>query len=309
MAPAHFQFCLECGSALLQGSPVALPPPPPRRLDLEAVPGRLAPNERVGDWQLRDVIAHGGFAEVYLAEHLTTGRRVAIKALAQSLVQSPYAVERFIAEARLLERVRHPNIVQLLALAHADRPFLVLELIEGPSLAAWMQRGARADRAMLWALADQLARALAAVHAAGVMCRDLQPANIMLVDERATSFKLIDLGAASEPMDDDPEREPVLRGAPLYMAPEVLRSGPRPASDLYALGLVLYELASGQQPFQGRDLGDIIVRILQVEPPKLSRRDLPRAFRKLIMRLLDKDPANRPTALELVAALSPLRPP
>lgn len=324
MAAAQYLFCMYCGHDLVQPvamPPPALPPPPPlppqpppralpRRIqdcrvldDLEALPGHFAPEQRVGYWQLHDVVAHGGFAEVYRAEHRSTGRQVAIKVLLPQLAQSPYAVERFIAEGRLLDRVRHPNIVQLLYMARAERPFLVLEWIAGPSLAQWRQRGGRADRAMLWALASQVANALATVHAEGAMVRDLQPNNILFADEAAPTFKLIDFGVASEPIHDDPEREHALMGTPLYMAREVLLGNPRPASDLYALGLVLYELASGTNPFAGHHVGDILQRTLTVEPPPLKRRDLPRAFRKLIMGLLDKDPTRRPDANALVDAL------
>ena len=239
--------------------------------------------QQVANYRLVRELGRGGMGEVWLAEHVAIASRVAIKLIAAD--DDDHARDRFLREAKAAASVRHPGIVAVSdfgTLEHGGA-YLVMELLEGESLAQRLARGPLGEPATL-ELALQVADALAAAHAAGIVHRDLKPANVFLVRDIAvrggTRARLLDFGIAKPTLshgDISLTASDAIIGTPMYMAPEqcASRFGPVDArSDLYALGIVIYEMIAGKPPFAGPTLGDLIEQQVHVEPVGSSRVDL-----------------------------------
>jgi hypothetical protein len=255
-------------------------------------------------------IETGPIVEVYRATQVTLGRRVTIKALAASVVpSSPFAaaLER---EARLLAQLAHPNLVALYDFVRrGDQLWLVLEAVDGWSLAELIERGKRFSQGAAAAIARALALGLAHAHARGIVHRDVRPANVMIT--KSGGVKLTDFSVASderlptapELLDGGSGAQPSLA----YASPEqVLGEPPDPRSDLFSLGALLYELIAGKTPFGAGDDPTATLRIRNEPPPPLARfvPDLNPALERVVQRCLQKMPAHRyQTANELAAAL------
>jgi eukaryotic-like serine/threonine-protein kinase len=252
----------------------------------------------------------GPIVEQYRAVQIPLGRPVTIKALGPSILpSSPFAaaLER---EARLLAKLGHPNIVALHDFVQAgDRMWLVLEHVEGTNLADVQKRAGKLPQAAAVAVALAIAEGLAHAHARGVVHRDLTPANVLV--SKSGDIKLTDFSVAS---DERLPTAPELLDGPsgkrslAYASPEqVLGEQPDPRSDLFSLGVVLFELLSGKPPFGGADDPGTTLRIRNEQPPPLTRfvPDLLPALERLVQRCLQKLPAHRfPSARELAASLS-----
>ena len=240
-------------------------------------------------YELGERLGHGGMAEVRLATDRRLGREVAVKLLRGDLAEQSTARRRFEAEARTAARLSHPNIVTVYdsGTMPDGKPYLVMELIEGEPVA----RLAPLSPGRALELAEQVAGALAYMHARGVVHCDLTPQNV-LVDAFGQA-KLTDFGVASA--DAAPVGE-VVYGSAAYLAPERLRGAPTsPAVDLYALGATLYHLLTGRPPYAARDPSELLARVETGPPSPVSAvvPGVPPAVDDLVARALAPDPADR----------------
>lgn len=249
---------------------------------------------RLGSYTLESKLGSGGMAEVWRAS-APDGHAVAVKmVLARRLDDEARA--RFRREIRIMMELRHPNIVRLDDWGElAGSPYLVMELIDGPTLSQRLDQGPPSHKEILtWGL--QIAEALAAVHELDVVHRDLKPANVMLTER---GVKLMDFGVGYLGRQGLTRRGETV-GTPGHVAPEQLRGGaPTPRSDLYALGVVLYECVADRPPFVAETVGELLKLQLQGDPPPLEG---PAGLTNLIMRLLARDPKERPANAREVAA-------
>lgn len=266
----------------------------------------------IGRYELQGVLGRGGFATVYRALDPTTGRAVALKVLHPHLADDPAVRERFVRESQALSRVRHPNVVAVYEAGEVGRTvFLATELIEGRTLSAHCAERGPLPLAEALGIADQIAAALEALHAAGLVHRDVKPQNVLL--ETATGRAvLLDLGLVRALGSASVTRSDVFVGTPGFMAPEQLRAGEQvtPRTDIYQLGATLYTLLTGRPPFEG-DPAQVLTAVLSAQPadPRVLRPDLPPAVVAALMQALAKDPAARPaSARELIARLRTAQP-
>ncbi|MBW8761822.1 MAG: serine/threonine protein kinase [Microbacterium sp.] len=262
-----------------------------------------------GRYRLLDRLGRGGMATVYRAEDAILERTVAIKLIRHD-PEVPFAADRVHTEKALLAAVNHPALVTLFD-AHLDPgtpQYLVMELVDGPSLARRMTHGplSSADAAQI---GEDLANALEAVHAAGIIHRDVKPSNVLLAPPATASgrwtAKLADFGIACTP-ETSKVRTGVVLGTAAYMAPEQLRDLPlTPAADIYALGLVLLEALTGRHGYPiGTSLESARVRL--TEPPDIPDAVSP-GWRQLILWMTQVDPEERPSAEEVAAEIRGFR--
>jgi serine/threonine-protein kinase len=244
---------------------------------------------------------------VYLAAHELTGERVALKVLDSQFANHPEVVARLFAEQDLSSRTRHPALVEIRAARRSsdDVPYLVMEYLAGETL------GAVADRTPLElpatvSICAQVAAALAALHDAGVMHCDVKHDNVFVLAANGQGqprVKLIDFGV-SRLVDEAHADDAAIAGTPWCMAPEQWRGQPSTASDVYALGCLLYDLITGVPPFDG-SLPELMLKHLEQRPARPSwLAKLPGELERLILRALAKDPAHRPTMAELARELT-----
>ncbi len=264
-----------------------------------------------GRYRLSERLASGGMGAVWRGEDIELGRPVAVKLLHEGLLDDPSSRERFRREARAAAALAHPNIAAVYDFGEdGARPFLVMELVEGETLAARLAREGPLDPAEVTRIGAAVAEALAAAHEAGVVHRDVKPGNVML----ATSgqVKVLDFGIAATPDATTLTASGSVLGTAPYLAPERVR-GDRatPASDLYALGVMLYEMLAGEAPFARETPAATALAHLHDEPPPLRARrpDTPPALAALVAALLEKDPAARPASGAVVAASLGAAPP
>src|SRR6266540_584806 len=271
-----------------------------------------------GNYRVTSLIGEGGMGVVYLAEHATIGRRAAVKVLRPGLTESPELARRFFNEARAANAIRHPGIVEVFdsGTLPSGVSYIVMELLEGESLAARLRRGPL-PAAEARNLAAQTASALAAAHAAGIVHRDLKPDNLFLTpddrDASAELVKVLDFGIAKLGMDASSTgsvrtRTGSVMGTPAYMSPEQCRGTKEldRRTDIYALGAILYEMLCGQTPFVSAGFGEMIHMHISVPPtsPRVFAPSVPEDLERIIMRCLAKEPDDRlQTMGEVQAAL------
>ena len=262
-----------------------------------------APDTRIAArYRIVRFIAAGGMGEVYEAEDLVLGTQVALKTLRAELSDSDRAIERLRRETVLARKITHPNVCRMFDVGeHEGRVFLTMELLAGDTLASRIP----IPLAELPRLAGQLVAALAAAHAAGIVHRDLKPGNVILVGDRAV---VTDFGLARSAGTDAEVSltgDTALLGTPAYMAPEQVEGrDATPASDLYALGVVLYEAATGARPFDEETAMATATARLHKDPtrPRAHRRELDPRWEAIILRCLARDPAARPASAAQVLA-------
>jgi serine/threonine protein kinase len=282
--------------------------------------GRLAPwgedplvGQTVGHYRITKLLGAGGMGRVYRAVQPNIGSRVAIKVLTTAAAQDGDLVDRFFAEARAVNLINHENLVNIIDLAHLPdgRPYIVMEYLDGAPLSTTMKtKGPQLPLGGVVKLIVEVLDALGAAHQRGIVHRDLKPDNIFVTQTgrpEVLDFGIAKLDPRLEGRSDPRTRLGAILGTPQYMSPEQARGMPIDArSDLYSLGLILYESITGVPPFVSESALELMH--LHVEaaprPPRQLRRDLPAALESAILRALAKDPAQRfGSAQEMAMAL------
>ncbi|HSF43995.1 MAG TPA: protein kinase, partial [Thermoanaerobaculia bacterium] len=244
-------------------------------------------------YRIERFVGSGGMGSVYKAFDPTLGRAVALKFLHRN---EPKLTERFLREARSQARVDHPNVCRVYEVGEVEgRPYIAMQYVDGRSLAESCEEIPLAGKV---ALLRDVARAVHAAHRTGLVHRDLKPGNILLAksDSGAIHPYVVDFGLAQEQSDTSLTRTGMVSGTPAYISPEQAQGKPLdPRTDVYSLGVVLYEILAGLQPFTGSNLAQILVRIVQEDPPPLARAapSIPRDLSTLVAKCLEKDPARR----------------
>jgi serine/threonine protein kinase len=264
----------------------------------------------VGQYRVHQFLGEGGMGTVFRVEHIALERMYALKVLRSRVVErDPTAAQRFLREARTAARIRHPNIVDVIDFGYMPdgRPYFVMELLEGESLADRVSRGALPPAEVV-VIARQLATALAAAHDRGVIHADVTPSNALIVAGSELHVKLVDFGLAELAgeglRDENPE---FVLGTPAYISPEQLRGlAPTDRSDQYGLGAVLFELLTGSPPFHDDDLRTLCMMHIQAPIPAVEspHGPLPPRLADLVTTCLQKTPQSRfPGMRALLAAL------
>ena len=279
-------------------------------------PDVLPPGAKAGPWRVERELGRGGMGAVYAVVHEEIGKRAALKVVHRRLLTPEFNLERVMFEAKVVNQVGHPNIVDIFETGSLPdgRPYIVMERLEGQPLSV------RADEAKV--LPDlaitillQVCDALIAAHAAGVIHRDLKLDNLFLCDNpeapQAPKVKVLDWGIAKVVNHDVRHTvEGQLVGTPQYLSPEQARGGSvTPQSDVYSLGVMAYELFLEQLPFEAETAAEIMVMHLKAlpPPPRDLWPDIPEQLEALLLRMLAKHPDNRPTMLEVARELEVVR--
>lgn len=262
----------------------------------------LTPGTEIGGYRIDSLISQGGMGAVYRAVQLSVDRVVAFKTLLHD--GNPKAVERFKQEAKIVARISHPNVVQVLDLREEGGVlFIAMELVEGVDLSTRLKEAGPLDEATAIDYMRQSAEALAAAHAKGVIHRDVKPSNIMLT--AGNVVKVMDFGIAKSVVEETQiTRAGALLGTPDYMPPEQISGEAADArSDIYALGATFYHLAAGRPPFVGKVYTDVLVahKVETALPLTEVARGIGRGFSEFIAGCLAKEPARRPSSMEAVA--------
>ncbi|MGQ0762056.1 MAG: protein kinase domain-containing protein [Acidobacteriota bacterium] len=269
--------------------------------DARFIPGAILAER----YRIVGLLGKGGMGEVYRADDLKLGQPVALKFLPEHLLSDGAALARFHREVRVARQVSHRNVCRVYDIGETDgRHFLSMEYIKGEELSSLIRRIGRLPQDKAIQIARQICAGLAAAHEVGVLHRDLKPSNVMIDEHgnaRITDFGLA--GLAEEFREDEKHA-----GTPAYMAPEQLEGGTFTVrSDIYSLGLVLYELFTGKRAFEAPTLGELIkLRRSDTTPTTPSEivKDLDPTIERAIGRCLHKDPAQRPaSALQVAASL------
>jgi serine/threonine protein kinase len=265
------------------------------------------PGFTIGErYTIEGLIGVGGMGFVFEAKHTLLGKRVALKLLRPDLAQNADHVTRFLREAKLSSQLAHPNVVSVSDFGRDknNHIFLVMELLVGRSLADAFEDGQASEPRAAFAIIRQICRALEAAHSAGIAHRDLTPRNIFLaeISGRSDCVKLLDFGISRLLGDQDRVTSTgVAVGTTIYMPPEQLRGQPSQDHrvDLYALGVIAYQLFTGELPFLGENAAELIAEKLSAHRPDLSTSTLSTrapALVQLLSECLDPDPQRRPSS-------------
>ena len=327
------RFCASCGKAVSRSKPMATPDematidyeatatsplPPPRTpsssshsasrnsavVDYLISEGRFLPGRLIaGRYRIIALLGKGGMGEVYRADDLTLGQAIAMKFLPEEAITHEGMMERFKNEVRIARRVSHPNVCRVYDVGDVDgQTFFTMEYVDGEDLASLLRRIGRLPQDKAVEIARQICAGLAAAHGKGVLHRDLKPANIML-DGRG-QVVITDFGLAG--VADDIRGTEIRSGTPAYMAPEQIEGREvTMLSDIYALGLVLYEIFTGRRAFAEKAVGVLHGREEHTPSrPTSVVKDLDPIVEKVILRCLENEPSSRPAnALAVSAAL------
>ena len=266
----------------------------------------FAPGNMVADrYRVVSLLGRGGMGEVYGADDLKLGQRVALKFLPMDRGKSTSWRDQFYAEVRMARQVSHPNVCRVYDVGESDgRLFLSMEFVDGEDLASLLRRIGRLPDDKAVEIAQQLCAGLGAAHRSGVLHRDLKPSNVM-IDGKGRA-RITDFGLAIATSEADQKTGPA--GTPGYLAPELLNgAAPSVQSDLYALGLVLYELFTGKKAFDASSLAEFHRKQTETNPtpPSSVVKNFDPVVERAILRCLDRDPAQRPRSALSVAASLP----
>jgi serine/threonine protein kinase/tetratricopeptide (TPR) repeat protein len=260
--------------------------------------------DRLGPYEIQSPLGAGGMGEVYRATDPKLGRDVALKVLPAEMAHDAERIARFRREARVLAQLDHPNIVTIHTVEESDGVhFLTMQLVEGQPLDRLIPQGGL-PLASIVEIASALADALAAAHEKGIVHRDLKPSNVMVTNE--SRVKVLDFGLAKDVQGTKPgdptltsdghTKAGAVMGTPAYMSPEQTSGRPLDhRSDIFSLGVVLHEMATGRRPFEGSSAVELASAILRDTPPSVTdvRSDLPSDLARIIRRCLEKDPRHR----------------
>jgi len=297
------------------GTGARTPPAPPKgpRLDrASTLSGQLLDTR----YEVQRKLGEGGMSFVYLAREIATGETVAIKVLSPKLASDKTSVERLRREAGLAMRLDHPNVCRIMRLGESEDGliYLVMPYLQGELLSDREVRDGPMDVASGVALLRQVCAGLQHAHELQIVHRDLKPENIMLVsDGRGDRAVVMDFGLAKERRVDPAVQKltatGIILGTPEFMSPEQIRGRPLDArSDVYALGIVAFELFTGKLPFQGKNAQEMMIARLRGAPTPLRqlRPELPESLEKALLKALAPDPIDRySTAMEFSDALTP----
>src|SRR5579864_8019579 len=266
--------------------------------------GAVLLGRTLAHYRIHTALGAGGMGEVYRATDTRLGRDVALKVLPSDVAHDPERLARFQREARAIAALNHPNVVTLYSVEEAEGVhFLTMELIEGQPLDRLIAaNGLPIDKIM--EIAGVLAEALAAAHEKGIVHRDLKPGNVMVT--REGRVKVLDFGLAKDVGAESSDsatltsagrtQAGVVMGTPAYMSPEQVSGRTLDhRTDIFSLGVLLHEMATGRRPFEGTSSAELISSILRDSPPPVteSRKDLPSDLARVIRRCLEKDPRHR----------------
>jgi predicted Ser/Thr protein kinase len=316
--PDTSRFCLACGRPVADNSETAVMPmastPVSRAGESRAasVPARVSASDGrfaagmlvTARYQIIGLLGKGGMGEVYRANDLTLDQPVALKFLPEAMARDAAMLARFHNEVRIARQVSHPNVCRVYDLGEVDgQPYLSMEYIDGEDLGSLLRRIGRLPSDKALEFARRICAGLAAAHDKGVLHRDLKPSNIMIDSKGQVFITDFGLAAVTGELREAQARE----GTPAYMAPEQLAGTEVTArSDIYSLGLVLYEMFTGKRPFEAGTLAEMIRMQQQSAPASLTNvaKDVDPAVERVIQRCLAADPRQRPaTALAVAAAL------
>jgi serine/threonine protein kinase len=264
----------------------------------------LTPGTKLGPYEIQSRLGAGGMGEVYRATDRKLGRDIALKVLPAEMAEDPERLARFRREAKTLAQLDHPNIVTIHSVEDCDGThFLTMQLVDGLPLDRLIPQGGLPVEQIV-EIASALADALAAAHEKGIVHRDLKPANVMVSNEGRV--KVLDFGlakdvGASHPADatltsDHRTQADIVMGTPAYMSPEQTSGRPLDhRTDIFSLGVVLHEMATGRRPFNGSSSAELVSAILRDSPPSITevRPGLPSDLARIVRRCLEKDPRHR----------------
>ena len=310
------EVCQRCGEKLAASPTMSISPDElaqaSRRINVEpdcvdnSSPAfNFAPGSMVSDrYRVVSLLGRGGMGDVYGADDLKLGQRVALKFLPTDRGKSTSWRDQFYAEVRMARQVSHPNVCRVYDVGESDgRLFLSMEFVDGEDLASLLRRIGRLPDDKAVEEAQQLCAGLAAAHRSGVLHRDLKPSNVM-IDGKGRA-RITDFGLAIAASEADQQTSPA--GTPGYLAPELLAgAAPSIQSDLYALGLVLYELFTGKKAFDASSLAEFHRQQTETNPtpPSSIVKNFDPVVERAILRCLDRDPSQRPrSALNVAASL------
>lgn len=255
-------------------------------------------------YRIVGLLGKGGMGEVYKADDIKLSQTVALKFLPDRLARDKSALDRFHAEVRMARQVSHPNVCRVFDIGEVGgRHFISMEYIHGDDLASMLRRIGRlaSDKAVV--IARQLCFGLAAIHEAGILHRDLKPANVIIDDNGKA--RITDFGIAG--IEAEPEGSEVRVGTPAYMSPEQIRGkGLSQRSDIYSLGLLMYEVFTGKQTFEADSMVDLLLKQETTAPTNPSEvlKEIDPIVEKTILQCLEKNPEDRPkTALQVAMML------
>lgn len=263
--------------------------------------------ESMGPYRLERLLGRGGFASTYLARHAQSGQRVALKLLHPYRQDDPEFLGRFRQEARLGALLNHPNLVRLVDPGPENgTPWLAMEFVDGQRMDQFLRERGPLPVSEILGFARAIASAMAHAHAHGVVHRDLKPGNVMLLDG---NVKVMDFGIARTMDSETLTTTYAFLGTPLYAAPEVqFKTQVGPAADCYSLGIMLFEMLTGQPPFKGETPFEILDKHRTAPLPDLAalRPDAPEGLLRLVERLCAKNPEERPEEAEVIRILEAL---
>ncbi|WP_338275256.1 serine/threonine-protein kinase [Corallococcus caeni] len=312
--PSETAVCPRDGTVVLS----SFHPTPPEPKVIVEHPGNevIAPSDpliglKLGEYELRSRIGVGGMGLVYDGIQPLIGKRVAVKVLRPELAHSSEQVARLLAEARAVNAIRHRGIIDIFGFGQLPdgRQYIVMEYLDGQPLDAILAEKGRLPVPEALSLLDEVLAALGAAHGAGVVHRDLKPSNIFLVRQPDGSryVKLLDFGLAKRgegpTVRTAQTRTDMVVGTPEYMAPEQARGqSVGPMTDLYAMGVVTFEIVTGRLPFIGSSPVDLLMKHVEARPPRPSEfvPDLPPAVDAFILQMLTKDPETRPNSADVL---------
>ncbi|MBL8914274.1 MAG: serine/threonine protein kinase [Archangium sp.] len=290
--------------SLVESQPQSIPDAPP-----------LEVGEALGPYVIERVLGEGSMGRVYLGRHQRLGRNVALKVLHDRLLRDRQLVDRLMLEGRLVNQINHRHIVEVHDFVEElmpERVYCVMEFLRGETLSHRLATRATSIEGII-TIARQIASALGAAHAAGVVHRDLKPDNIFLVEREGRDdwVKVLDFGVAKSAPDQGEvnlvqSQQGVLLGTPRYMAPEQVAGLDVDArTDVYALGTILYEMLTGKVPFEASTFGQLAADIITQPPPPLpklstSQEPIPPSLAALVTACLAKKPADRPASMGAV---------